>query len=378
MPWNEVSIVSQRDEFVRLALHPGANIRELCRRYQVAPATAYKWIRRYRVAGPEGLVDRSKRPHHSPGRMAPSLEAAICALREKHPDWGARKMKTVLARSGPGPWPSVSTVHAVLKRNNLLESACHAPGQTWRRFEASAPNALWQMDFKGYFPTDAGPCHPLTVLDDHSRFNIAVEACTNEQRDTVQARLQRIFERWGLPRALLADNGAPWGSAHGPVPTRLAVWLMRLNIKVYHSRPRHPQTLGKLERFHRTLNVEVIQQRPFRDLAEAQQHFDRFRERYNTYRPHQALDMAVPAQRYRMSTRPMPSTLPPIEYAPEDAVRKVQSKGEIHFKGFVLRVGKAFHGYPVALRPTTCDGCYDVYFCQNQIAHVDLTQQEKP
>jgi Integrase core domain len=214
------------------------------------------------------------------------------------------------------------------------------------------------------------------VLDDHSRFALGLEACANEQTATVQPRLTTLFRRYGLPDAMLMDNGSPWGDAGGQPYTRLTVWLIRLGIAVRHSGPYHPQTQGKDERFHRSLKAEVLSAPPGRDLAQAQRRFDAWRTVYNLERPHQALDYAVPADRYHPSARPFPEPLPPIVYAPDDLVRKVYAPGHIAVHGRPYYIGRAFVGQPVALRPTQQDDGYAVYFCHQRITTLDLHQPD--
>ena len=228
------------------------------------------------------------------------------------------------------------------------------------------------MDFKGHFATDRERCHPLTVLDDHARFSICLKACVNEQTATVQSHLTESFHSFGLPWRIIFDNGSPWGDGPGHPYTPLGVWLLRLDIAISHSRPYHPQTLGKDERFHRTLKAELLTGRRFADLAHCQRAFDAWREIYNQRRPHQALGMEVPANRYSASPRSMPKDLPPIEYGPGDQVRKVYQGGWFSFKGRDVNFPKAFAGYPIALRPTEVDGLWDVFFCRHGVAQVDL------
>jgi transposase InsO family protein len=228
------------------------------------------------------------------------------------------------------------------------------------------------MDFKGHFEAGNSRCHPLTILDDHSRYALELAACADERKDTVKARLTDVFRCYGMPERMTMDNGAPWGGEADYPYTILTAWLIRLGVRVSHSRPYHPQTQGKDERFHRTLNVEVIKHAAFRDLAHCQRRFDQWRPIYNLERPHEALGMKPPVSRYQPSPRLFPETLPAIEYAPGDIVRKVHDKGEIQYRGYVFRVGKAFYGYPVALRHTSQDGLLDVYFCQQRIAQINL------
>ncbi len=370
MPWLEVSVMDLRLEFVMLAKQPGANVAALCRGFGISRKTGYKWLGRA-GSGSADLSDRSRRPRTSPRRTSKATEAAVMSIRSEHPCWGGRKIARRLADLGRTEVPTPSTVTAILRRHGV---ALGPTGTTARfqRFERSRPNELWQMDFKGHFALAEGRCHPLTVLDDCSRFNLCLAACANEQGETVQGHLQAVFRRYGLPEGIIVDNGSPWGDGPQTPYTPLGVWLLRLGIGLSHSRPYHPQTLGKEERFHRTLKAELLGGPPFDDLRRCQQAFDRWRLMYNCERPHQALDMAVPATRYRASRRAFPETLPPIEYAPEHQVRRVQQQGWISFKGKEFRLPKAFAGYPVGLVPTTLEGLWDVIFASRRIAQVDL------
>ncbi len=171
--------------------------------------------------------------------------------------------------------------------------------------ERAVPNELWQMDYKGHFPMLQGRCHPFTVLDDHSRFCVGLYASDNETAESTQAFLTATFRCYGLPQAILCDNGNTWGAGFPDFSlTSLTVWLIRLGIAPHHGRPAHPQTQGKEERFHRTLKAEVLQGRSFRDLDDCQRHFDPFRDRYNLVRPHEALQLDTPVQHYQPSERP--------------------------------------------------------------------------
>ena len=368
MPWSEVTVRDQREEFVRLASHAEANVSELCRRFGISRKTGYKWLSR------DELSDRSRRPHSSPARTPLALEAQVLAVRREHPAWGGRKIAHVLARD-EGVHMAPSTANTVLRRHGLISATASQAATAWHRFEHEAPNALWQIDFKGHFATDTVRCHPLTVLDDHSRFNVVLHALDNERREPVQRVLQSAFERYGLPERINADNGPPWGAATHGALTALGVWLIRLGVRLSHSRPLHPQTNGKDERFHRTMSAEVLLGRRFRDLDDAQQHFSRWRHVYNFKRPHEAIGMQTPANRYVPSPRSMPSKMPEIEYGPDDVVRRVGDGGRISVRGHKLRVGKALIGQHVALRPRNdCDGAFDVYFCHHKLDAIDLAE----
>lgn len=373
MSWKEVSIMSQRLEFVLMALQEGANISELCRRFTISRPTGYKYLHRFKEEGIEGLLDQSKRPHHSPNITDSQIEQTILALRDKHPVWGGRKLKARLESIGYMDIPSPSTVTEILRRNNRLSKEASEIRETPHRFQAEKPNDLWQMDFKGYFQARDGCCHPLTVLDDHSRYSLCIGVCRNQRRDTVKQHLIDVFRKYGLPYSMLTDNGPPWGSESATKFTKLSVWLMRLGIKIKHSRPYHPQTLGKDERFHRTLKAEVLHYCRDKYINQCQQIFDVWRNVYNTERPHEALQMKTPVSRYQVSNRQYPEKLTDVEYGPEDQIRKVHEHGKISYKNRPCRVGKAFAGQYVAIRPTNVDGKYNVYFCNHKIAHIDFT-----
>jgi transposase InsO family protein len=374
MPWEEVSIMDQRREFVRLAMQEGANRRELCRRFRIHPETGYKWISRWLSKGE--LADRSRRPHRSPSRTDRAIEERILSIRDAHPAWGARKIVRCLERGRIKP-PAPSVVHEILRRNNRIAPAAGGPAAQ-QRFEKEAPNQLWQMDFKGWIRLRNGNrCHPLTIVDDYSRYSVGLQACSDEQGRTVQSQLEGIFRRYGLPDAFFVDNGTPWGDSSGQHWTRFGVWLLKLGIELLHARPYHPQSRGKNERFHRTLKAEVLALRRFRNLVELQHAFDAWREIYNFERPHQALDQEVPASRYRPSQRPMPMQLPTVEYDDGEVVRFVPTtKDYIRYNGRLWKVPQAFRGERVAIRPLTADGRFGIFFAAHQIGAIDLTSSK--
>jgi transposase InsO family protein len=372
MPWKEWNRMELRAEFVEQVLQGQQTMAAVCREYGIARRTGYKWLARYQAAGLAGLADGSRRPHQSPQHTEPAVEAQVLALRRAHGAWGGRKIRARLLALGEHRVPAASTITDILRRHGYLDpeaSAAHRPVQ---RFERQAPNELWQIDFKGHVGlSSGGRCHPLSMLDDHSRYNLALVACANEQRATVQAVLERTFGIYGLPDAMLMDNGPPWGGDATCRCTTLGVWLMRLAVQVLHGRPRHPQTQGKEERFHRTLAAEVLAGAPLSDLASAQERLDAWRIVYNQERPHEALGLAVPAARYVPSPRALPARLPEVSYPAGALVRRVYDGGRISFQGRRLRVGRAFEGLPVALTPLD-DGRWAVTFCGQDIARLDL------
>lgn len=371
MPWQERDRMSLRLEFVMLASGEGANVRDLCRRYGISAKTGYKWLSRYRQEGSAGLEDRSRRPHHSPKQTDEKVEAAVLAVRRQSP-WGGRKIRDRLLALGQESVPPASTITGILRRHGCLDAQESQKHQAFSRFEQAAPNEMWQMDFKEL----PGKGQALTSLDDHSRFALILQACPNKRTETVRDRLIAAFRRYGLPRSVLIDNGPPWGSGADHPYTELTVWLIRLGIHPIHSRPYHPQTLGKQERFHRTLELEVLRGYPCETLEQYQRRFDAWRDIYNFDRPHQALEGQVPARRYQPSGRPYPEQLPPLEYAPEDIVRQVRDGGRLSFRGRTFRISQSFDGYPVAIRATATDGRFEVYFAHQRVATLALDQKE--
>jgi transposase InsO family protein len=365
--------MEQRILFIEAAGREGSNVRELCREHGVSPTTAYKWLERARLAGLAGLYERSRRPHGSPRRTAESVEQAVVGIRHEHPCWGGRKIHRVLAWQGIEGLPHPNTITGILHRHGLIAPEASAQHRPFKRFERAVPNELWQMDFKGHFAVGGQRCHPLTAIDDHSRFAVILHACADQQRRTVQPALVNAFRRYGLPQAILVDNGPPWGKDFEHRHTKLTAWLMRLGIAPCHGRPYHPQTRGKNERFNRTLKQEVIDRHVCTDMAQLQARFDAWRHLYNSARPHQAIADQPPASRFREGPRPFPEELPAIAYGSHCIVRKVQNDGRISFKGRSIFVSNAFAGQPIALRATSKDGVFDVLYCAFSVATLDLT-----
>jgi transposase InsO family protein len=346
----------------------------LCARFGISRQTGYVWLRRF-AAGESDFADRSRRPLVSPRRLAAALEAQILAVRDAHPAWGARKIAAVLRRAGIAP-PAVSTVHKVLARHGRV--AAERPGRAYGRFEREAPNALWQMDFKGRVRLAGGAwLHPLTIIDDHSRFAVGLAACADQKTATVRPVLERVLRRHGLPAAIYVDNGSPWGGGRPGQWTPLRLWLLKLGIETIHSRPYHPQGRGKNERFHRSLDAELLQLAPLAGFDGAQAAFDRWRHLYNCERPHQALGFLTPAERYRPSPQPFPETLPAPHYEDGETARRVgTTKAYVSFRNRLWKVPEAFRGEPLAIRPRLPDGRFAICFGAHEIATIDLNDPD--
>ena len=373
MPWKVQTPMSQRKALIDEAQQEGSNISALSRKYGISRKTAYKWLKRVAQAGSIELVERSRCPNNSPNRTKPEMEEEVLGVRKQHPVWGGRKIRRVLQNRGCKGVPAISTITAILRRNGMIDQEEAQKHKPWQRFEYSQPNQLWQMDFKGYFSLGKeGYCHPLTVIDDHSRFLVGLKACPNETIETVKGQLISIFEHFGLPERMLMDNGPTWGFDRDARHTTLTAWLIRLGIAISHGRPYHPQTQGKNERLNRTLLAEVIKQHAMSTLEECQTIFDTWWHVYNYDRPHEALQLQTPSTRFIPSLRPFPATLPPVIYEPDDMIRKVDISGKIFFQGRKYHISKAFRHQPVAIRPTDLDGVFYVFYCKQQIAQISL------
>jgi len=380
MPWKTCDAMKLKRDFVELALRDEIGFRQLCRNFGISPPTGYKWLARYREAGVAGLAEKSRARLNQPLKTTVPIEELILDARRKHPAWGARKLRHWLARKGHGDLPQPSTITGILRRHGLLEegSAARPGGASWKRFEREAPNELWQMDFKGWFPLSrGGNCHPLTILDDHSRFNLVLDACGGETGGIVRPRLENAFRTYGLPEAILCDNGRPWGDSRGCFSS-LETWLLRVGVEVRHGRPCHPQTQGKEERFHRTLKHELLSRTTaWRDLEHCQERFGEWRELYNHERPHDALGGDVPASRHRASVRIFPEQLREAEswYEPGEEVRMVKDKGEMTWRNVFWTVGRAFAGQKVVMRPLG-ERKWEVVYCWKRIGEIDLDAME--
>lgn len=373
MPWKEFSVKAQREELVELMDQDGSNVAQLCRRFGISRKTAYKWLLRAAEGDVDWALDRSRRRHHCPHKTPDEMEKKVLQVREDHAVWGGRKICQELKNQGLDRVPAPSTITRVLHRHQKIADAESERRLAWQRFERPHPNDLWQMDFKGPLKTTTGPCHPLSVLDDCSRYALCIEACPNQREESVRPALAATFRRYGLPLSMLMDNGACWGSAQS-FYTHLGAWLIRLGITLLHGRPYHPQTQGKVERFHRTLGLEALGGQNFRDLSDCQHRFDQFRHCYNHQRPHEALDLQPPISRYRLSPLEFPEVLPPLEYPQARFIRKVGPAGYLSLHKHRFQVGRAFSGQHVGIFSTLEEDLFEVYFAHQRVARIHLKE----
>ena len=325
MPWAMTSVKEERIKFVIRASQSGVNMSVLCREFGISRPTGYLWLDRYREAGSlSGIFERSRRPNRSPSRTRPHYEARVVALRMKF-GWGAKKIRVLLLREEIDL--KVVTINRILKRKDLLHPYdSHRPAV--KRFEREYPNQLWQMDFKGDYPSTKGRCYPLSVLDDHSRYAIGLFALSGKDTKAVGDSLVKAFTTCGVPNAMLMDHGIPWWSPSNTIGlTRLSVSLIDQGIKLYFSGIRHPQTQGKVERFHRTLSESIQHKGRPNTLSDWNQTLKSFLYEYNHIRPHEALKMATPSEYYQPSQKAYNPTPKKWEYPEGSVVERLNTRG---------------------------------------------------
>jgi len=347
MPWGSSSVTEERVKFVIRASQDSSNMSALCREFGISRPTGYKWLDRFVRAGSVlGVLEHSRRPHHIPNRTPEEREDLVVDLRRQY-GWGAKKLRVLLLQEGLDL--KVATINRILKRRGLVHvKDSHRPAV--KRFERERPNQLWQMDFKGDYAVWCGRCYPLSILDDHSRFIVGLYALGGQDTETVRSSLIATFERYGVPEAMLMDHGVPWWSnSNGYGLTRLSVSLIKQGIRLYFSGVRHPQTQGKVERFHRTLTAAVRHRGRPSTLSEFAEVFKAIRREYNDVRPHESLEMDVPSNHYHPSKRayePEPSAW---EYPEGSDLVRLNQKGGMYYRKHRHVVCEALGGEVVRL-----------------------------
>jgi transposase InsO family protein len=368
MAWKAMDVQEQRVKFVVAASRREKPLVALCAEFGISRPTGSLWVKRYGEAGLAGIAERSRRPRTFPAQTPWAQEERVIALRLQYPDWGARKLEVVLAREGVKL--TRSTIHRILLRYDLIRDADRHP-QAVKRFERDRPNELWQMDFKGpkNWPHAIGP---LSVIDDHSRYLIALRATGKLDGGLVREQLEQAFERCGLPDAMLMDHGTPWWNWQSfSGRTHLSLWMMRQGIRLCWSGIRHPQTQGKVERFHGSLQRALDRRGGVG--AEPQAWLDSYRSEYNQVRPHEALAMRTPASVWSKSGRQYDPHPPPWQY-PEGAwTLKVDCQGTVDLHGQRWRIGKTLAGERVMIQPV--EDRFLVFFCSTLVREIDPVTQ---
>lgn len=367
MPWMEKRVKMLREEFIHRSLETGRNFSALCEEYGISRKTGYKWLKRYH--DDENLGDQSKNPRRFINKTNQTIERLIIDTRKECPAWGARKIQVYLCGKGY-EMPCVRTVNNILGRNGLISREASLARRPIKRFEREKNNELWQADFMGDFlMVDGNRCYPLTILDDHSRYALLIEPKHN-QRD-VTKNFIHVFRMYGLPEAILTDNGANFsGLKNGYTLFERA--LFDQDILPIHGRPYHPQTQGKIERFHRSLQNEVLKlHRPI-DIADAKRALSQWRELYNFERPHQALGDRCPAQVYSPSQREYKEKVPQYDYSSQYRLYKINNWGFLRLANYQIFISETFRDTYVQLIPSEGDDAALVCYRNFVIAKIDV------
>jgi putative transposase len=373
MPWKECQVVDERARFVRRVLD-GEPMTALCEEFGISRKTGYKIFQRYQQIGVGGLSDRSRRPYRQANQLPEAVETLIVRLKKTYPTWGAPKIRERLRqRWADIPCPAISTVHAVLDRHGLVahRRRRRRPRLTGTPLSAvSRPNGLWCADYKGEFLLrNQRYCYPLTITDYATRYLLACEALSTTQERYAFRVFERTFQDFGLPEAIRTDNGVPFASAHALYGlSKLAVWWLRLGIRLERIAPGHPEQNGRHERMHLTLKTEAT--RPAaHNVLQQQMRFDAFVHRYNQERPHQGLDMATPASRYTPSPRSYRG-LEELDYPFHDWTAVVTCCGRICYQRRKINLSQVFAGQKVGVKQTA-DHIWLVSFMEYDLGYFD-------
>lgn len=374
MPWEERKVSQVREEFVKRVLAQEASKSALCREYGISRPTGNKWIARY-LAG-EALEDRSRAPQRRPRETPAEIERQIVAYRLEHPAIGARKLHRILENKGLQDVPGHSTINRIFAKHGLITRQASLAATPHQRYEKKAPNEMWQADYKGHFAMGDGQrCHPLNIIDDYSRFNLCCQAQRSETFEEIEPVMIRLFQEFGMPFSFLCDNGNPWGTVQSTGFSRFEVWLMELGILTLHGRIRHPQTQGKEESFNRSMTKELLCHTAIADLVDAQRQFDGYRTFYNHERPHHALGLDTPDQRYVPSTRLYPEHISVWEYPEGCELRRVRETGFFSYKGQGYFLSEAFGGKEIAVRSSHIPDCISLFFRQFRIGRINMERR---
>jgi putative transposase len=354
MPWKETCPMDQKIQLLSDWSKQEYTITELSQTYNVSRKTIYKWVERYQNKGPEGLNESSRAPLNHPNETGPEIVSKLIDTKLEHKHWGPKKIVARLEKQFPEQvWPAPSTAGHILKKEGLVDNRHyrrHTPPYTEPFRQCERPNDVWSMDYKGQFRMGDGRlCYPFTVTDNFSRFLITCQGLHHPSYENTKPWLEKAFQEYGLPVAMRNDNGAPFATVGLGGISLLSVWLIKLWIHPERIKAGHPEQNGRHERMHRTLKQETAAP-PKMDMEQQQMSFDEFQSEYNTKRPHEALEIEVPASVYVHSRRMLPNKLPAVEYPSSFTIRQVKQNGCIKWKGAEIYISQALTREPVGLR----------------------------
>ena len=374
MPWKETCVMDQKIQLIGNWLSGDYSIAELSRIFSISRKTIYKWIERYQKNRENGLTNQSSRPL-TLARATPSETVSeILTFKTRHSKWGARKLLARLKVHQPEKvWPVTSTVHAILKRHNLVDvrrKRHHTPAYSQPFIKVTQPNEVWCADYKGQFRLGSGnQCYPLTITDSYSRYILGCWGLAHPAYKPTRDYFERIFREYGLPNAIRTDNGAPFASVSTGGVSRLNVWFIKLGIIPERIAKGHPEQNGRHERMHRTLKAEATKP-PQANMSAQQRVFDRFTSYFDHERPHEALGQQTPASVYRKSERPYPEKLPAVEYPGNYIIRHIHKGGGLKWKNREIYLSEVLAGEYIGLTETD-NGIWKIYFSFYPIALLD-------
>lgn len=379
MPWKETCAMEERLKMIGDYLKKEHTVTELGEHYQVSRKTIYKWLRRYQAGGVEALQERPCAPYSHPNATALEIASEIILIKHRHDKWGPKKIISFLEGRYPGKdWPAVSTAQHILYKEGLVKPRKrrrHTPPYRRPFQQCVRPNDSWSIDYKGQFRMgDGRRCYPLTITDNYSRYLLACRGLRHPSHEATQLHLERALRKYGLPLSIRSDNGPPFASTGLGGLSRLAVWLIKLQVKPERIALSHPEQNGRHERMHRSLK-EAVCQPPKSNLSSQQKAFDSYRLEYNEERPHEALSMKTPSYFYQPSDRNYPSRLAKIEYDTFMTVRKVLPSGGIKWHNNYIYISQALAGEPVGLKQVS-DTAWEVWFSFLPLGILDELQQK--
>ena len=367
MPWKDKTVEELRKEFVEAA-ESCLNFSSLCREFGVSRATGYKWLARRE--NNESLSDRSRRPKVTANKTSDAIEAQIIEARTTHPGWGAKKIKVSLENRGV-EMPCVKTVNNILNRYGCISKEESLKHKAFTRFEKERCNEMWQTDFKGEFKMQNGNyCFPLDIFDDHSRFVIRIKP-SESTSNLVLPTFREAFYEYGMPDSVLSDNGAQFAGFRQGY-TQFEKWLMNHDVLPIHGRIKHPQTQGKIERFHRAMNQELLKHYTPKDITDAERVFNDWRNCYNNERPHEALGMKCPSDIYVPSERTYRDEIKKYEYSGKYHVIKGNSWGYVRFGGWQIYLSETMANEYIEFRPNPNGDTFIACYRNFAIAEFDV------
>lgn len=381
MPWKETDAMKEKQSFIEAMLKQNRPFRELCREWGISEKTGYKWRKRFYEEGYAGLAEESRAPQEHPNAIDGDTAAELIRLRLAHPTWGGKKLQELHRRIHPNlPLPSLSSINRIIEKAGLLRkkrvhtaaitSECPRLNQA---LEVHEPNDVWCIDFKGWWRSGGEICEPFTVRDKYSRKVLCVQLMTRKTAEAVRPVMTELFRKYGIPKAIHSDNGAPFAATNGILGlTVLSVWWITLGILPERSLPGCPGQNGSLERMHADIARE-IEGKIHGGIAANQAALDAWVEEYNSVRPNEAIGMRTPDEVYRPSERKYTGDFDVLEYPAGYLPRKVFRSGEIILNGIRVTIGSALRGMYVGLREQKQPGMFDVFLAEFLLGTLDMT-----